>query len=256
MTAATLRTPPSRWVELRRVLVYTLAVALGFVALGRIELALFGVATARQWLERDLLIGSRDDAALGREAGAIAAASRDALARLPAGHRVAALRVGYEVGYASYLLAGYIGSPEAARIAARRAADSRIALARALAAPYGIDGVAELPVRNLKEFTELNRRLDAEETGLAAQVSARMSPLHRELYLLGVQLGTEAARIEGSGGRMSLPPAALIRRHATLAGIAPALWEPLAEQPRADTTPDQVKAHYGTALNALAATLL
>src|SRR5574337_504760 len=198
MRAEALREPPSRWVETRRVLVYTLAIALGFIALGRLELALFGAASARQWLERSGLVGARDDTALEREAAGIAAASRDALARLPSGHRVAALRVGYEVGYASYLLAGYIGSREAARIAARRAADSRIALARALAAPYGIDGVAELPVGNLKQFTELNARLDADESGLAAQVGAKMSPLHRELYLLGAQLGTEAARIEGS----------------------------------------------------------
>lgn len=236
-------------------LVCTLAVGLAFVALGRLELALFGVATARQWLERDLLARSRDDAALAREAAAIAAASRDALARLPAGHRVAALRVGYEVGYASWLLAGYIGSPESMRITARRAADSRLALARALAAPYGIEGVAELPVGNLKQFTELNARLDADESGLAAQVGAKMSPLHHELYLLGAQLGTEAARIEGSGGRMSLPPAALIRRHAILAGIAPALWQPLADPPRAGETPAQVLARYKASLNALAATL-
>ncbi len=237
-------------------LVYAIAVALGFIALGRIELALFGAAIANQWLGRDLLVGTRDDAALAREAAEIAAASRAALARLPAGHRVAVLRVGYEVGYASYLLAGCIGSPEPARIAARRAADSRLALARALAAPYGIDGVAELPVGSLKQFTELNQRLDADESGLATQVGAKMSPLHRELYLLGAQLGTEAARIEGSGGRMSLPPAKLIRRHAILAGVAPELWEPLAEAPRTGETPAQVMARYKAALNALAATLL
>ncbi len=241
---------------MRRVLVYTLAVAIGFIALGRVELGVFGVATARQWLSQDLLIGNRDDEALQREAAQIAAASRAALAQLPAGHRVAALRVGYEVGYASYLLAGYIGSPESVRATARRVADSRLALARALAAPYGIEGVAELPVGNLKQFTELNSRLDADESGLAARVGARMSPLHRELYLLGVQLGTEGARIEGSGGRMSLPPAALIRRHAMLAGIAPALWEPLTQEPQANEAPAQVVARYKASLNALAATLL
>src|SRR5574337_1367190 len=181
MRAEALREPPSRWVETRRVLVYTLAIALGFIALVRLELALFGAASARQWLERSGLVGARDDTALERKAAEIAAASRDALARLSAGHRVAALRVGYEVGYASYLLAGYIGSPEAVRRTARRVADSRLALARALAAPYGIDGVVELPVGSLKQFTELNARLDADESGLAAQVGAKMSPLHREL---------------------------------------------------------------------------
>jgi len=239
--------------EIARVLAYTLAVALAFIALGRVELALFGAATTRELLERGGLIGERDDARLQREAGEIAAASRGALARLSAGSRTAALRVGYEVGYASYLLGGYANSPAATRAAARALADRHLALARALAAPFGLGTIAELPVENLKQFSELNARLDADESGLAARVGQQMSPLHRELYLLGAQLGTEAARIEGSGGRLSLPPAASIRRHATLAGIAPALWQPLAQEPQPGEPPEQVVARYRAALNAVAA---
>jgi len=255
MAADAVQTPGSRWREVARVLAYTLAIALGFVALGRIELQWLGAASTRQWLERGGLLGEHGDAQLRREAAAIATASLDALARLPAGHKLAALRAGYEVGYTSYLLGTTTGSREAIRLATRAAADSHLALARSLIAPFGVTEVAELPVGNLKQFTELNARLEADESGIAARVQQRMSPLHRQLCQLGEQLGIEAARIDGSGGRLSLPPATLIRRHAMLAGIAQPLWEPLAREPQPDEPPAQVHARYHAALNALAAGL-
>jgi hypothetical protein len=104
----------------------------------------------------------------------------------------------------------------------------------------------------LREFTELGMRYEGDENGLAARIEAQMSPLHRQLYLLGVQLGGEAARIEDSGGRFSLPPETLIARHATLAGIEPRLWRPLAVPPAQGEPPAQVVRRYRAALEALA----
>ena len=83
------------------------------------------------------------------------------------------------------------------------------------------------------------------------EAEQQLSPLHRHLYLLGVHLGGEASRIEDSGGKFSLPPASLIGRHATLAGVPAALWQPLAAEPK-DEPPQQVLQRYRAALQALA----
>src|SRR5439155_25053344 len=111
-----------------------------------------------------------------------------------------------------------------------------------------------LAARTPKEYALLAERFEADETGMAARIERRLSPAHRELYLLGAQLGNEAATVESSGGEMLQPPVTLIRRHATLAGVAPELWPPLALQPRGET-PAQALARYRSALNALGADL-
>ena len=110
--------------------------------------------------------------------------------------------------------------------------------------------VAALPTRNVKEFLALAERIESDENGLAARLEQRLTPLHRHLYLLGAHVGTEAAKIESSGGKFALAPATPIRRHATLAGIAPAFWQPLAADARGET-PAQVLDRYRAALSAL-----
>ena len=100
----------------------------------------------------------------------------------------------------------------------------------------------------------LAERIEDDENGLGARIETRLTPVHRHLYLLGAHVGAEAAKIESSGGKFALAPATPIRRHATLAGVAPALWQPLAADARGET-PDQVLARYRAALNALAADL-
>jgi hypothetical protein len=62
-------------------------------------------------------------------------------------------------------------------------------------------------------------------------------------------------RVEGSAGQLALPPASLIRLHATLAGVPPALWKPLTVAPQNDEPPQQVMDRYRAALSALAAGL-
>ena len=63
-----------------------------------------------------------------------------------------------------------------------------------------------------------------------------------------------SAKVESHGGELALAPAAHIRRHATLAGIAPALWQPLAADAGGES-PAQVLERYRAALNALGADL-
>jgi hypothetical protein len=242
------------WSETWRVLAYTLAIALGFIALGRLQLGVFGAAGTQGLLERAGLIRRDADAPLLQQAAQVAADSRDAMQRLPPGHRLATLRLGYELGYVSQSVGAYAMSPAEVQAQARRRAESHIALAREQALRLGLGEASALPVRSLKEFTELGARYEADENGLAASVQRQLSPQHRYLYLLGVHLGGEAARVEDSGGRFALPPATLIRRNATLAGIDPALWQPLVIEAQNETAA-QVVQRYRAALNALAADL-
>lgn len=236
-------------------LVYTLAIALAFVALGRLQLALFNSAATQAWLQRAGWIQADPAASLRSQTAEIAAASIAALRSLPSGHRLAAMTLGYELGYASQLMGvRAMSSPEAQALGRQQAAP-HAARAAQTAAQWGLGDARPLDARSLREFTELGARYEADENGLAARIEARMSPLHRQLYLLGVQLGGEAARIDDSGGRYALPPASTIARHASLAGIDPALWRPLARPPDADETPAQVQQRYRAALDALATAL-
>lgn len=241
--------------EVWRVLAYTLAIALAFVAVGRLQLALFSAPGTQQWLQRLGWVQSDPAAALRQQTEQIAAASQPALQRLPRGHRMAALRLGYELGYASQLTGVRAMSAPEARAFGRQQAAPHAALAAQIAAQWGLGEAPPLAADNLREFTELGTRYEADENGLAARIEARMSPLHRQLYLLGAQLGGEAARIEDSGGRFSLPPETLIARHATLAGIEAGLWRPLAAAPAPGEPPAQVVQRYRASLEALTAAL-
>ena len=243
------RTPSA---EIGRVLAYTLAIALAFIALERLQLALFTAPATAALLQRVGLLDADPAARLAKEADQVATASRDALQRLPHGHRSAALRLGFELGYISQLVGSYAMSPAEVQAAARQRAAPRLAVARQQAQALGLGEVEPLPVRSLREFTELGARYEADESGLAARVEQQLSPLHRHLLLLGVQVGAEAARVEDSGGRFALPPATPIRRHAVLAGISAAVWQPLIAEPR-NETPAQVLQRYRAAVDALAA---
>lgn len=129
-----------------------------------------------------------------------------------------------------------------------------MAAARQQAQWLGLGEVEALPARSLREFTELGARYEADANGLAARVEQQLSPLHRHLYLLGTHLGGEMARVDDSDGRFALPPATPIRRHAVLAGIDAAVWQPLIVEPR-DETPAQVVQRYRRAVDALAVEL-
>lgn len=241
--------------EVWRVLAYTLAIALGFVALARLQLALFNAPATAQWLQRMGWVQADPAAALQAQTAEIAAASDVAMKRLAPGHRSAAWRLGYELGYASQLIGVRAMSAPEAQALGQKLAAPHAQRAAEVAAQRGLGPAQALGAQSLREFTELGLRYEADEGGLAARIEQRMSPLHRELYLLGALLGGEAARIEDSGGQFSLPPASPIARHATLAGIEPRLWRPLAAPPADDEPPPQVVQRYRAALEALAAEL-
>lgn len=241
------------WSEIWRVLAYTVAIALAFVVLGRLENGAMSLFDLGNRMARTEFGSTSGDAALAREAERIALVSRAALAQTP-GRRGVAFRLGYELGYASTFVGSFANSDQAVRVKARVIGARHVAIAQAQAAALGIAGVDLLPAPTLSAYVALNDRFEADENGVGAQVEARASPSHRQLYLLGALVGGEAADVESSGGKMSQPPGPQIRRHATLAGVDRALWLPLALTPR-DTAPEQVLGQYRGALNALAADL-
>jgi hypothetical protein len=249
-----MRPQRKRFGEAWRVLAYALALALAFVLLGRAQLALFTAPLTQSLLQRFGLLHGESDAQLQAQAQQVAAASRAALQHAAAGHRLDTLRLGYELGYVSERIAWFALGPASAREQARALLAPRIASADALADKLGVAPVKPLDSTSLRQFNELGARHEADESALAARLEQRLSRWHRHVYLLGVHIGIESARIEARGGAHSLPPAELIRRHATLAGIDPALWQPLAAAP-AGEPPALWQQRYPQAVQALAMAL-
>jgi len=238
-----------------RVLLYTLALALAFLALGRLQMAVFGMPATERLLQRWGWIGGSDDTRWQQQAAEVAEASQPRLAALPTGHRRGILELGFQIGYVSHWLGGYALAPAEVRDRMRARQLQRLSRARELAQGYGVGDVDALQVASLRDFTELTTRQEADESGIAARVEARLSPLHRHLYLLGVHLGAEWSRIEDTKGELSLPPATTIRRHAVLAGVAAPLWQPLVQAPQPAEAPTAVVGRYRDGLAALAAEL-
>jgi hypothetical protein len=243
----------SRWSESWRVLAYSAAAALAFVVLERVELALFDSIGADK-----LLAGTRSasaDAQLADEARDVAMRSRSAAASLPAGHRLATFRLGYEIGWASEFAGSFAMSDPAVQAKAAAIAAAHTTVAREQARRLGVDGadVVALPSRTLTEFVRMQERFDADESGLAGRVEARLSPLHRHLFLLGESVGGEAAKVQSSGGRFSQPAVESIRRHATLAGLAPDAWQQLAVDPGGEPQAIVLKRHRAAVEGVIAA---
>lgn len=245
---------PVGWSEIWRVLAYTVALALAFIALGRLESGAFSLFGVDDLMARSEAGSASADAALARDAEQVARVSRDALAR-PPGRRLVAFRLGYELGYASTLIGGFSNSAPEVQAKIRPIGDRHLAIARTLASTLGIGRVGLLPAQTVSAYAALDDRFEADENGLGAQVEARLSPLHRELYVLGALVGGESADVESSSGRNSRPPAERIRRHATLASVDRALWLPLALTPH-DKTPELVLGDHHDALDALVAELV
>ena len=243
-----------RWSESWRVLAYSAAAALAFFALERLEFALFDLVGADRLLA--LTRGKAADDRLAAEALDLAERSRSAAA-LPSGHRLAAFRLGYEIGWASEYarLVRHVGSAHtgAGGAGCRRARRVRAASRHAASASTA---PGSPPCPRERSPISLAFRTASRPTRTTSRRASRqrLTPIHRHLYLLGAHVGAESAKVESNGGTFALPAAALIRRHATLAGIAPALWQPLAADANGESTA-QVLERYRAALNALGADL-
>ena len=239
----------SRWRQGWRVVAYTAAAAIAFVALERIELALFDVVGADKLLAASRSEGA--DARLAGEADALAARSTR-LAALPPGHRSAAFRLGYELGWASEFVGSFAMSDPSVQSRAKAIGDAHVAAARVEARRIGIDdrAIDALPSRTLADFVRVQERFERDESGIAAQIEARLTPVHRELFLFGTVVGADAATVEGTAGKLADPSIEAIRRHATLAGVEAATWQPLVADPRG-VAPDVVVARHRAAVESV-----
>ena len=246
--------PTSFWSESWRVLAYSAAAALAFVALEKVEFALLDLAGADRVV--DLTRSRSADDRLAAEARELAARSRSVGAALPPNHRVAAFRLGYEIGWASEFTGSFAMSEPQRQAQAAAIADAHVRRAHEQARVLGLDpaAVALLPSRTLADFVRLQERFEADENGLAARVEARLTPIHRHLFLLGATVGNDAAKVQGSGGKMSGAQVDAIRRHATLAGITPSAWQPLVVDHRREA-PAAVLDRHRSAVDALTAAL-
>jgi hypothetical protein len=142
-------------------------------------------------------------------------------------------------------------SDEAVQAKAHQLTEPSVQEANRFANILALGAVHPLESSTLDEFARLSERIEGDEIGLADLITRTLSPHHRHLYLLGMHLGTEFARIESSGGTLSLPPYEPIRRHATLAGIIPSLWTPLAAAPQVGEQPMEVQTRYKQGIRAL-----
>jgi hypothetical protein len=223
------------WAEGWRVLVVTGLIALGFLLLGRLQLLLLGNCTAIAWVQNNLTGGEEAvaEAELRVQAEQVRAASASAAKRLPAGHPAVLFGMGFELGYVSQLQGSVSQSPAVLQQQVQAALTPRLQRAQTLAQVVKVGAEPPWPVRTLQDFVELTARIERDETGAAARIEQQLSPLHRHLFLLGAHVGTTAAQIENTSGDFQEPPARLIRRHASLAGVSPALWQDLAQLPTA-----------------------
>ncbi|MBV9890875.1 MAG: hypothetical protein JO090_08335 [Rhizobacter sp.] len=172
---------------------------------------------------------------------------------LPAGHRLASDRIGYEVGWASEFAGSFAMSPPHVQAKAAQVAAARLELARERARRVGIDpdAVVLLASRTPGDLAALGKRFETDEGGLAHRVEERLTPIHRHPFLLGAHVGAQAQTVESSGGELSAPPVTSIRRHATLAGLPAAARQPLVRDERA-AAPAFVLEHHRLALEGLA----
>lgn len=238
-----------RIAEHGRVIGITVVLAALYLILQQAWLALPRLLSNGSYFERPT------DAELELEQRQVARLSEKALQSTPASVRRDVWQLGFYLGYTSQFTGSFAMSAAEVRAKANEVAKPILLNAHRLSLALGLAEATPLVTETLNDFTNMTQRVELDETGMAGRVQNTFSPHHRHLFLLGMHLGTESARIEGTGGKVSLPPRAQIRRHATLTGIPPALWKPLAAAPGLGEQPGEVVARYRSGLAALEAAL-
>jgi hypothetical protein len=187
-----------------------------------------------------------------REAAEVRSAAATADAAAPAEWRAASWRLGFQIGYVSQSLGSFVMSPPENQAKAKELMAPRLQDADRLARSMGVGPASALSTETASDFARLDDRLEQDELGLAARVQATASARHRHLLMLGMHVGAALATAQWTGGAILDPKRPFIGRHATLAGVPPAAWEPTAEVPRAGNDAERLE-RYSAAANALGA---
>lgn len=179
---------------------------------------------------------------------AVASAAREAV--LTPKHSAAAWQLGIRIGYVSQQL-GFVKLSDTANLQQAQAAlEPMLKEARFFANFLQLDApVAPMESQTLKEFFNINERIESDESGLATRIEQRVTVRHRHLFLLGMHVGVEMCRLDRKGAEQLPLSSIQIARHATVAGLPRGLWEPLSKAPEGGSLVE-VKAAYRAAVAA------
>jgi hypothetical protein len=225
-----------------RFVLVTLAITGLYLLLQQIELRLADVAAP--------LVERRGDSDRAQEARRIVAQSAERESRLPAEWRAEVFRLGYQIGFSAERM-GNVGLSDAGRQARNRAfLAAGLSAAASAAQKMGVAPADWPPVRNLQEFSEINARFEADETGIAGRIERQLTLRHRHLFLAGVHVGITHAALTDSAGELFNTYAYLAGRHAALAGLPATAWEPVMRPPQGTSAQEKL-ANFRSALAAL-----
>ena len=225
-----------------RFVLVTLAITGLYLLLQQIEMRLADVAAP--------LVEKGGDADRLQEARRIIAQSAERESRLPAEWRSEVFRLGYQIGFSAERLGSVALSDPARQARSRASLAAGLSAAASAAQNMGVAPADWPPVRNVKEFSELNARIEADETGIAGRIEQKLTLRHRHLFLAGVHVGITHAALTDSAGELFNTYANLAGRHAALAGLPATVWEPVTRPPQG-ATPQEKLANFRSALAAL-----
>lgn len=186
---------------------------------------------------------------LDRRAAELAESARRSTARVGPAEQVAAWRLGHQLGLASQLVHAQVAMQGDW---ATRAAASVLADAAPHAERLGVGPPVPLRGRSLAEASALRQRIEDDELGIAARVERAGHGQLRHLFLTGMFAG-KAAYTRVYTLLEDPQDAGDIERHARLAGLPPALWQPLARPGGA--TPEARREAFLQAVQAVEAAL-
>lgn len=222
----------------RRMLISTVVLTLLYITLSELLVGVFMAGHSRGFLP------NFGESNLADEAKKIAAASAAGAAKLTPEHRLAAWYLGVNIGYVSQILSGFALSDTTDQQRVRAEMASSLTTAKRAADFLQVGPATALESRTLAELFYLGGRIEADEIALATRIAERVSPQHKELFMLGMYVGMQMATLDlDFTGHSSLYFRLEIKRHATLAGLSRAEWEPLAKLPEGNT-PEELTTTY------------
>ncbi len=208
-----------------RFIAATFAVAFLYLALQATWTRLGAVLAQQSWMPAWFT----DD--LAEEARQIEEQSAQRESQLTPAHREAAYALGFHLGYSAVVL-GPGAASNAAREESRRQLLPEAERARRHVQLLEIGEAKPFDVSTPIKYLRLAAAIEADETGLAARIESRMTPRHKQLFLLGALVGAAAGQVYVASRQPEpawpVPPPA-IGHHATLAGVPRALWKPLVQ---------------------------
>jgi len=210
----------------RRLMLAALLVVGLYIALEWLLLGVLGLA-----LDTGLRPGGVSSSDIERDAQRVAAGAAARDAALGPEVRLAAWRLGRNLGFASQLsdalALGAVADAERSRAALASVLDE----VKADAGTLGIPPPAPLTSTTLAGSSDLSRRFEADEGGTATAIATHTTERHRHLYLAGLHAGAAMYTRMVVPDLRGLASSGDLERRARIAALPRALWEPLVRPP-------------------------